>query len=188
MNADIPARWEPCEDYAFDLMELGDGTLPPERARVVRMHLEGCTRCRHWMADLTAIGSELAAAMPRPELSADFDARLEVRIDQLRARQRTQRGELQAAVEREHDRMVAALRRGLRWRTALNAAATASAAGGLLVAARALGPELADTLGLSATSVYGWSWTTVMVVVVSVAGAVAARRWLGSPSPSLLFG
>ena len=35
-----------CEDYEFDVAELADGTLAPEKARIVRLHLAGCARCR----------------------------------------------------------------------------------------------------------------------------------------------
>jgi anti-sigma factor RsiW len=188
MNAEAPARWDPCEDYALDLMELGDGTLPPERARTVRQHVDGCTRCRHWMAEMTAVGSALAAAMPRPELSPDFDARLRGRIGELSSHTRAERSDLRAAIEHEHERMVDALRRGLRLRTALNAAATASVAGGLLAAAHSIGPDLAHTLGFADSTLFGLSTTAALIVAASIAAAASARRWLGSPSPSVLFG
>ena len=48
-----------CEDYEFDVAELADGTLAPEKARIVRLHLAGCTRCRRWRDEYAAIDARL---------------------------------------------------------------------------------------------------------------------------------
>ena len=39
---------EACDDYEFEVAELVDGTLAPEKARIVSLHLAGCARCRRW--------------------------------------------------------------------------------------------------------------------------------------------
>ena len=36
----------PCEDYELEVADLVDGTLAPEKARVVSLHLAGSCRCR----------------------------------------------------------------------------------------------------------------------------------------------
>ena len=38
----------PCTDYEHDLVDLHDGALAPEQARIVRLHVEHCARCRAW--------------------------------------------------------------------------------------------------------------------------------------------
>ena len=69
----------PCADYEHDLVELVEGSLGPERARVIRLHVESCARCRAWQAEFAAFDAGLAAALPSPALSADFERRLQAR-------------------------------------------------------------------------------------------------------------
>ena len=45
----------PCADYEHDLVELLEGSLGPERARIIRLHVESCPRCRAWQAEFAAI-------------------------------------------------------------------------------------------------------------------------------------
>ena len=69
-----------CEDYEFDVAELADGTLAPEKARIVRLHLAGCTRCRRWRDEYAAIDARLTRALPQPRLPADFEWKLAARL------------------------------------------------------------------------------------------------------------
>ena len=61
-----------CEDYEFDVAELADGTLAPEKARIVRLHLAGCTRCRRWRDEYAALDARLTRALPQPRLRRGF--------------------------------------------------------------------------------------------------------------------
>jgi len=116
-----PTLIGPCAEYEYEIVDLQDGGLPAGRARAVLAHLDGCPRCRAWAAELAALDTRLAATLPRPALSPDFDARLRERIDSLAVPAR--RGELRSRLEREHDSMLDALRRGARRRAALEAIA-----------------------------------------------------------------
>jgi anti-sigma factor RsiW len=102
----------PCADYEHDLVELLEGSLGPERARVIRLHVESCPRCRAWRAEFAAIDAGLAAALPRPALCADFEHRLQARIATLPLS--VNRSDLRASADREHERLVDTLRRGAR--------------------------------------------------------------------------
>ena len=49
----------PCADYEHEIVELAEGSLAPEKARVVRTHVASCARCRAWQsafADTTEPG------------------------------------------------------------------------------------------------------------------------------------
>jgi hypothetical protein len=46
------------------LIALGDGELGESQARAVRAHVEGCTRCRAELAELTTLTGDLAAHVP----------------------------------------------------------------------------------------------------------------------------
>ena len=87
-----------CEDYEFDVTELVDHTLAPEKARIVSLHIAGCARCRRWRDEYAAMDARLAHALPRARLAADFEWRLAAR---LRSRAPTGRDDTRAAAQRE---------------------------------------------------------------------------------------
>ena len=126
----------PCADYEHDLVELLEGSLGPERARVIRLHVESCARCRAWQAEFMAFDAGLAAALPSPALSSDFERRLQVRISALA--QPVNRGDLRARADREHARLVEALRRGARRHALLDGIGSAAVAICVLAVARDL--------------------------------------------------
>ena len=66
----------PCADYEFDLVEMREGTLEPDRTGTVRRHMAQCAWCRAYAAALDQLDAALAEALPRPALSPDFDSRL----------------------------------------------------------------------------------------------------------------
>ena len=129
-----PTLVGPCADYEHDLVELTDGALPPERDGMVRAHLAQCTRCRAWADGFAALDAQLAAALPQPALSPQFDARLRERIATLS--RPAMRGELRARLEFEHDALLGTLQQAARRRAVLGAAGSVAASLCMLVAMR----------------------------------------------------
>jgi anti-sigma factor RsiW len=166
-----PTLIGPCADYEHDLVDLHDGTLAPDRVHVVRRHLEACPRCQSWQAEFAILETRLAAELPRPELSATFDAKLQQRLAAL-ARPSV-RSDLRAALEREHDSLIDTLQRGARRRAVLGALGSAAATLCALAAVRGL---LAQGVGLLPSVAEGPErW--LMLGIVGVAMAVAALGW-----------
>lgn len=126
----------PCADYEFEIVELLEGSLAPEKARAVRAHLESCARCRAWRAAFAAVDTQLAAALPRPSISLDFADRLESRL--AAETRRTPATELRSAADDEYRHMVEALQRGVRRNALLAVLALIVATAGVLVFAPAL--------------------------------------------------
>jgi anti-sigma factor RsiW len=166
-----PTLIGPCADYEHDLVELHEGSLPPERARAVRMHVEQCPRCREWSRAFAALDLRLAAELPCPGLSADFDARLQERLSALT--RPVVGGDLRNAVEREHDSLVDSLRRGARRSAVLGAIGWATAAVCVFIAARGLLREMSGVLA----TVPGGTEPWLMFGVVGVAFAIAGLAW-----------
>jgi anti-sigma factor RsiW len=161
-----PTLIGPCADYEHDIVDLHDGDLPPEQARHVAQHLEGCTRCSAWSAGFAAVDAQLAGIIAAPALSPGFDARLLERIASLRGS--TDAARLRAGLEREHAALVESLRSGARRRAVLGATASVATTLGLLTAAPRL---LEQALGmLPALS----SEFDLLVVLGTLAAAVAA--------------
>ena len=180
MNPD-PAYGKPgpCEDFEIDLVEWIDGALVPERAQVVRAHLESCARCRVFEDELRAIDASLDAALPRVQLSTGFDARLQERIARL-ARVRSP-AEARLRAEQDYRGAMAALRRGLAWRTALNAAATAALGGSVVVGVMTALPQVSHALGLGLSPAQSWSFG-VGAIALGL-GVCAAMRNRGPATP-----
>jgi anti-sigma factor RsiW len=136
-----PTLIGPCAEYEYEIVDLQDGGLLAGRARAVLAHLDGCPRCRAWADELAALDAGLAATLPRPALSPDFDARLRERIESLVAPAR--RGELRSRLEQEHDSLIESLRRAARRRAVLGAIGSAAATLSVFAAA----PELLAKAG-----------------------------------------
>ena len=176
MNTDHAyASLGPCEDYEFDLVEWIDGALPAERAHVVRRHLDSCARCRAFERQMRAIDASLDAALPRVRLSAGFDERLQARIAKV-ARARSPEG-ARFRAEQDYRGAMAELRRGLAWRTALNALATASVVGSVAVGVMTALPQVSHALGLGLS--LGQTWSFGIGALAVAAGAIAARSARG---------
>jgi anti-sigma factor RsiW len=182
MNTDSAyASLGPCEDYEFDLVEWIDEALPPQRADEVRRHLEGCARCRAFERQMRAIDASLGAALPRVELAPGFDARLQARIASL-ARIRDSVVD-RARIEQEYRGTMAALRRGLAWRTALNALATAAVVGSVAIGVMTALPAVSNAFGLGLSPEQAWSFG---VGVIALAGGVLAGRAARSGGSAVL--
>lgn len=160
----------PCADYEHDLVELQEGSLGPERARVIRLHVESCARCRAWQAEFAAFDAGLAAALPSPALSADFERRLQARIAALA--QPVNRSDLRTRADREHERLVEALRRGARRRALLDGIGSAAIAICVLAVARGL-LEQTDSLQL----LFEGPQRMVILGGIGTAVALAALAW-----------
>ena len=111
--------------------------------------------------------------------SADFDARLQARIATL-ARARNPEA-ARARVEQEYRGAMSALRRGLAWRTALNAIATASVGGSVAVGVMTALPAVSNALGLGLT--LDQTWTFGMGVIALAAGVLAGRAARSREAP-----
>ena len=162
-----PTLIGPCADYEHDLVELHDGTLTPERARAVHLHVDHCTRCRDWVQAFAALDARLAAELPQPRLSADFDARLHERLAALT--RPVVRSDQSGILEREHDALLAALRRGARRNALLGAIGWATTMACALLMARNLVREASGVLA----TVTGGTESLMVFGVVGVAVAIA---------------
>ena len=168
----------PCPDYEFDLVELQEGSLEAGRAGAVQYHLAQCSRCRAYTLALGELDAALAATLPRPALSPDFDARLQERIAELT--KTLNRAAALAAAEREHEWMLRTLGRGLGWRTVLNAAALGSVVGGVVVGFDYVAPGLLQSFGLVGPGMSATlTFSLALGAVFAVCGAVFARRPVG---------
>jgi len=160
----------PCADYEHDLVELLEGSLGPERTRVIRLHVESCARCRAWQTEFAAFDAGLAAALPSLALSSDFERRLQARIAAVA--QPASRSDLRARADREHERLVEALRRGARRHALLDGIGSAAIAVCVLAVARGL-LERADALQLLLEG----PQRMVILGGIGTAVALAALAW-----------
>lgn len=134
MNDTFPTG--PCAEYEHDLVDLLEGSLGPERARLIRQHAATCPRCRAWQAEYAALDDRLADAMPRPVLSADFERVLQARLATLAPP--ATRGDLRETEDREHQRLIRALQLGARRHALLDGIGSAAVAASALAAASGL--------------------------------------------------
>ena len=163
----------PCADYEHEIVELAEGSLAPEKARVVRMHVASCARCRAWQSAFADLDAELGQALPRPALSADFGARLASRLAAVT--RSNGRGDLRASAEDEYRRTLEALRHGT-WSSAIVGAMTVvgiCTAGLLLV--RGVAPEAAPLL-----AAFAGPERATAFVVLGVVVALGALAWSAS--------
>ena len=74
---------KPCADQQKRIAALTLGLLEPRPARELRMHLATCAGCRDYLAELTRVTEQLAAAEPAVELPASdkFHRQLMARIE-----------------------------------------------------------------------------------------------------------
>ena len=127
----------PCADFEHEIVELEEGPLTGDAARAVRAHLDGCPRCRGWLASWTSMDAALAAALPPVSPAPDFTARLMARIaaESRRAPLAARRG----AAEQEYEAASRALQATFR----RNAVALLAVVAVLVAAAVLAGPWLA---------------------------------------------
>lgn len=167
IDENIALALGPCADYEFDLVELSEHPLAPDRAPLVQQHLAHCARCSAYLAELQTLDAALVAALPVPALSPDFDARLAQRIAVLQGA--PDRASALVAAEREHAQLLHALGRALDWRTLLNGVALGTVAGVALLALAAIVPGLLLSNGLVPA---GFSSSTIYSIALAAAFAV----------------
>ena len=180
---DIPANG-PCEDYEFDVADLVDGTLAPEKARIVSLHVAACVRCRRWRDEYAAVDRRLAGVLAQAHadlrLPADFEWKLRSRLQAL-ARGVT-RPDSRAAAERDYTAAIAGLRRRLKAATLSGAAGAVAAIGCAVAVLPPLVERLQPTVDAlnvpTGASVYG------LAGLALVAGALIWSVWNG-PLPGL---
>jgi hypothetical protein len=186
MNSNSQHHFGPCDEYAFDIVELTDGTLHPERAQTVRLHMLDCLPCRRWHHEMATVDATLASGLPRPRLSPAFTANLYARLQTLSAVEPQSRAIARQAAETEFQRMKAAAGKGWRWGAILNGAATASVVGGIVIAVQAYAPAIATSADVGNSG--------LLIQVVSVGAGIAVAVWaaarakaFGSSSLPTLF-
>ena len=142
MNTSMPPS--PCADYEHEIVELADGSLAPEKARVVHAHVASCARCRAWQSAFAGLDTELEQALPRPALSTDFAAKLESRLATVtRLNGRT---DLRASAEAEYRLTLEALSRGSRFNAIVGAVTVVGICTAGLLLVRGVAPEAAPLL------------------------------------------
>jgi len=171
-----PTLIGPCADYEHDIVELQEGGLPADRVPAVRSHLEHCRRCRDWAAAFAMVDARLAAGLPMPALSPDFDARLRERIAALAAP--GARAELRTRLELEHDSVVESLVHTARRRAVLGGLGSAALAFCLVTAGRDLIAEGASWLPALGEGPERWAAFGALGAVI----AVAALAWSAARS------
>ena len=172
----------PCADYEHEIVELAEGSLSPERARAIRVHVESCARCRAWQSAFATLDAELGEALPRPALSADFAARLESR---LAAVTRTNgRVGLRASAEDEYRLTLETLRRGTKFSAIVGAVTVAGICTAGLLLFRGVAPELAPLIAAFAGPERAMAFVTLGSVVALGTLAWSASRGL-LPTPRL---
>jgi hypothetical protein len=147
----------------------------------VRQHVEQCARCRDWSRAFSAVDARLAAVLPQPRLSADFDARLQERLAALT--RPVARGDLRGVAEREHDSLIEALRRAARRTAVSGAVGTAAVVACALVLARDLLRESAGMLASVPGGNEPWLVFGLTGIVVAVGGLAWSAARNGLPLP-----
>jgi anti-sigma factor RsiW len=170
----ISMQMGPCPDYEHEIVELAEGALAPEKARVVRIHVASCARCRAWQSAFADLDAGLRQALPRPALSADFAVRLQSRL--AAATRSNGRAGLRASADDEYRRTLEALRRGT-WFSAVVGAVTVvgSCTAGLLLA-RGVAPETAPLLAAFAGPERATAFGALGIIVALGALAWSALR------------
>jgi anti-sigma factor RsiW len=170
----------PCADYEVEIAEWLDGELPPERARIISLHVSGCVRCRTWSDAYAAIDRRLAASLPQPELSGDFGARVASAIDHVSTSDASSRD----AIEHDYAASLQRLRRGWKLPALLNGLAAAAVAFCTIALLRSVdvNVHLADDAVASHTLLVVWEVIAGSAVVAGLGWArfQGGRGW--SPS------
>lgn len=169
MNSNSPHRFGPCDEYAFDIVELDDGALHPERAQAVRLHMLDCLPCRRWHHEMATVDATLASGLSRPTLSPAFTDNLYARLQALTVVEPQSRAIARQTAEAEYQRMRAATAKGWRWRATLNGAATASVVGGIVFTVQAYAPAIATSVDVGSSA--------LLIQVVSVGAGIAVAVW-----------
>ena len=164
----------PCADYEHEIVELAEGSLGPEKARVVSMHVASCARCRAWQSAFADLDAELGQALPRPALSADFGARLESRLAAVT--RSDGRADLRASAEAEYRLTLEALSRGSRFNAIIGAVTVVGNCTAALLLVRSVAPEAAPLLAAFAGPERATAFVALGVIVALGALAWSASR------------
>ena len=154
----------PCADFEHEIVDLEEGLLTGDAARAVRAHLDGCPRCRGWLASWTSMDAALAAALPPVSPAPDFTDRLMARI--ANESRRTPLAARRGAAEQEYEAASRALQAAFRRNAIVLLALAAVLAGPWLVGQAgillgAFGPEqqtYAQLGGVSAIVIATLAW------------------------------
>ena len=172
MNTSMHAG--PCADFEHEIVELTEGSLAPEKARAVRLHVASCARCRAWQSAFAGLDAALGQALPRPALSADFAARLELRLAAVT--RSSGRADLRTSADDEYRQTLETLRRGTKFSAIVGAVTVAGICTAGLLLFRGVAPELAPLIAAFAGPERAAAFVALGAVVALGALAWSATR------------
>jgi anti-sigma factor RsiW len=168
---------DPCARFEFEIADLVDEQLPPDRETILRNHLAACAACRAWLEEYANVDAALASEIMPVRVPADFEARLRSRI--ARSAPASAPTPTLLLLDEEYRQLVEGMKRQLRHRVFRDAAVTtafgtgtwlllrnlASATGFVDLAIRQVGPITA--YGAASTAIalgaLGWAaWRGLM--------------------------
>ena len=174
MNTSMHAG--PCADYEHEIVELAEGSLAPEKAREVRLHVASCARCRAWQSAFAELDAALGQALPRPALSVDFAAKLESRLAAVT--RLSGRTDLRASAEDEYRLTLDALRRGTKFSAIVGAMSVVGICTAGLLLVRGVAPEAGPLFAAFAGPERATTFMALGAVVALGALAWSAARGL----------
>jgi anti-sigma factor RsiW len=136
-----------CPEFESRILDLLENQLPAGERAEVEAHLAACPACRAWAAEWRQLDAALVRAVPRPKLSADFEARLR---EQIAAVASPALAERKRQAEADHAARLGELRRWPHWL-----------------------PQLLDTLGWAALA--GWVGGALVRWSPALIGLLPAR-------------
>ena len=177
MSSNSRRHFGPCDEYAFDIVELADGALRPERAQAVRLHMLDCLPCRRWHHEMASVDATLASGLPRPRLSPAFTDNLYSHLRTLTAAEPQSRAIARQAAEIEYQQMKAAAGKDWRWRAILNGVATASVVGGIVFTLQTYAPAIATSVDVGNSGLMIQVISVGAGIAIAACAAARARVW-----------
>jgi anti-sigma factor RsiW len=123
----------PCARFEYEIADLVDEQLPPDREAVLRNHLAICAPCRGWLEEYSNVDAALASEISPVSVPGDFEARLKARIAQ--AGPSSASAPTLLGLDDEYRRVLASLREQMRRRILASVPSAAAMAGAAWLAA-----------------------------------------------------
>ncbi len=137
-----------CPEFEMSVAAWLEGELPADERAAVERHLIGCVACRAFAEEFRHLDAALVRAVKAPPLSADFAARLRLRIEaEPAAELAVRRAALKSRLQAEHEAGLARLRRRFRsFGAVLDVLASGFLLAGAMTAAVVNAPQLLQYL------------------------------------------